>query len=196
MIKLEQDFTEIMRAAYRESGIENILPQYISIKKLYDRFFPLLEKIRKDKFKKGIDFGCGVSAAVVLGQLMDLDIIGIDIDEEFTVYPLSKGDYSYLPVQKNLAEKGFKILLFDTNCIPWDFEDDEMDFVFTFYSLLYDFSYSYKDKTLIENRLREMARILKNKGCIYFYGAKMLKETGWTNDQIRNIIQYKNITLY
>lgn len=167
-----KQFAEIHKASLRGADLSCIPEKYINSKKLYDRFVPVMEAVRGYDLNKGVDFGCGVGAATVLGRLMGVEITGIDIPEYTT------GPNPYSVVHQNLVKAGYPIKIFDTSQYPWDFAPNSFQFLLGFCAIGKDTSpNNVKDKDnmqqsdWVNDRLSELVRITRRKG-IWFLGPK------------------------
>ncbi len=124
-------FCKIMGQAVAGDALVRVPEKYHNLNALYQRFLPLLNRIKDAGFKRGLDFGCGMSVPTVLGRLLGLNIVGLDLDYqiESDVVPGGGGECSYSVVQRRLVGMGFPITNWDTNKTPYPFQDDSFDFI-------------------------------------------------------------------
>lgn len=141
---------------FSEINPEELPKKYRDIDTNYRRFSKPVMKAVRNGFKLGLDFGCGTSGCEVIGRLLGVHIIGMDI-------PVADGKESpYVPLQRALQRRGYNIILRDTTLYPWDFRDDNFDFVILYFSLNKEFM--HEDTFNLQLRLAELMRVTKNGG--------------------------------
>lgn len=165
-------FRDLHKTSLEGADLSAIPEKYLNSRKLYDRFLPVIETVKTFGFTGGLDFGCGVGAATVLASLLGVSLVGVDIPN----YPDGPNPYSV--VHANLIKMGYPIRIFDTARFPWDFANNQFQFLLGFCSIGKDNSpTSEKDKATMQQaewvnkRLAELVRITKRKG-VWFLGPK------------------------
>ncbi len=160
-------FASVIKQAMKMSDISKVPTKYLSPKKNYKRSSGLIKAARELKYSRGLDFGCGMGFCTVLGKLSDIDVVGLDIPTVGGMKRNKKGrrpsgPSPYLSMQTSLQELGYPLIITDTNQFPWDFEDDEFDFVIAWFSLTKQ--HMDQDAWDIKERLTEMVRITRPSG--------------------------------
>jgi SAM-dependent methyltransferase len=167
-INMFDEFHEIYTKAFESMDLDLIPDKYLDTKVLYDRLYEKVLSFKDKGRQKGLDFGCGVGAATILGKLCDIDIVGVDIpfcrQESFPSVSVIKNPYT--DVTDYLRNLGFTFYSFDTSVIPWtDFDDNEFDLLLSFNSLNDDYSVNSEknhvkfNDDFMRSRLMEILRI-------------------------------------
>lgn len=160
-------FANIINKAMQMSDISKVPTKYLSPKKNFKRCSGLIKTARELDYSRGLDFGCGMGFCTVLGKLFGIDVVGLDIPTVGGMKRNKKGrrpsgSSPYLSIQTSLQQLGYPMVIADTNKFPWDFEDDEFDFIIAWFSLTKQ--HMDKDEWSVEERLSEMVRITKKSG--------------------------------
>lgn len=160
-------FEQSMKKAMDASELVGIPDKYLQIKPNYLRVSRPITAALHSNFKKGLDFGCGMGFCSVLGRIAGIEIVGLDIPTVGGEKRNKKGirpdgPSPYLSVQKNLQKMGYPIVIADTNEYPWDFKDDEFEFVIAWFSLTKQ--HMNKENWSIDDRVAELVRITKPSG--------------------------------
>lgn len=160
-------FSNAMKQAMELSDTSGVPNKYMSPKKNYNRSFNLIKAARELQYTKGLDFGCGMGFCTVLGKITNIEVVGLDIPTVGGMKRNKKGmrpsgSSPYLSMQKNLQSLGYPIVIADTNRFPWDFEDNEFDFIVAWFSLTKQ--HMDKEEWSMNDRLAEMVRITKSGG--------------------------------
>lgn len=122
--------------------------------------------------KIGFDFGCGISIPIIISKYLPYQIIGIDIK-------INNEKSDYLPLQNKIIEDGEQIHYFDTSQYPWKYPDNYFDFGIASWSINKDFTLANKkgksSSSIVENRIKEIARIIKPGGKLFIRGGEESK---------------------
>lgn len=183
-------FDDAMKRAMQMSDISKVPTKYLSPKKNYKRNSNLIKTVRKFKYSRGLDFGCGMGFCTVLGKLFDIDIIGIDIPTVGGIKRNKKGrrppgPSPYLSMQTSLQKLNYPIIITDTNNFPWGFEDNEFDFIIAWFSLTKQ--HMDKNEWNIKDRLSEMVRITKKSGHWFVHPKSHVNVVGRCECNVKNI---------
>jgi len=165
-------FVDIMKKAIQVSDVSGVPAKYLALQKNYDRSLKVVTLAKKRGYLRGLDFGCGMGFCTVLGKLNKIEIVGLDIPTVGGMKRNKKGrrpdgPSPYISVQNNLQKLGYSIVISDTNNMPWDFMDDEFDFITAWFSLA--MQHMNKEEWSVQDRLSEMIRITKPSGCWFIH---------------------------
>ncbi len=121
----------------------------IALKQMFTIAKELLRVIRKDGTKRrGLDVGCAHGSLTVLAPGYKLEVVGLDINFR----PV------YVSTQTKLQEMGYPIVMYSELPLSM-FKNDEFDFIVM--------RKSKCKRMLDQDRIAELARILKNSGIWY-----------------------------
>lgn len=158
--QIKDQYNSFFRSVYSRIKVEELPKKYQDFENNFKRLVDPVLKAYNDGYRVGLDFGCGIGGCCVAGHMMGLKMTGIDIPE-------AEGKPSpYVPLQKELQSRGYSIILSDTNKYPWDFKDDQFDFIVLYFSLNKEFMHSELD---FELRLNELLRITRKGGAWYIW---------------------------
>ncbi len=158
--RIKNRYNNVFKDVYDKIDVEKLPKKYRDFENNFKRLSDPMVKASNDGYKVGLDFGCGMGGCCVVGHLLGLEITGIDIPE-------ADGKPSpYLPLQEELKSRGYPIVLTDTNEYPWEFSDDQFDFIILYFSLNKEFMHS---KLGFERRLEELLRITRKGGSWYIW---------------------------
>lgn len=158
--RIKGKYSNIFKALFLKIDVEALPKKYRNFDDNFKRLVSPITKACDDGHTVGLDFGCGIGGCCVLGHLMGLKMTGIDIPE-------AEGKPSpYLSLQTELNSQGYPIVMADTNEYPWEFDDDQFDFVILYFSINKEFMHS---ELGFERRLEELLRITKKDGSWYIW---------------------------
>lgn len=134
-------------------------------KNVFVRHVHNLVIIKKLGLKRGLDFGCGVCGVSVIGDLLGLDIVGVDIHKDETV---KNNFYNF---QKKVNESGYPVVFTVPNIYPIQgIDSSSFDFIYSYFSYLKNYPGYTEDQLkdlvsskqrLFKQRIREFFRLLK-----------------------------------
>jgi len=163
---VKNKFRKVIKGAIEKSDVSLVPSKYLNINRNYNRISRVVETIKTRGLATGLDFGCAMCFCTVLGQLNGINITGLDIPNVGGLKPNGRprraGVSPYLSVQKNIQKLGYPVKIMDTTKFPWDFLDDEFEFIVMWYS----FNKQQMDSANrdLEKRALELSRITKPNG--------------------------------
>jgi len=153
-------YNNVFKNLYDNINVGELPKKYRDYEGNFKRFANPVLKAHDDGYKTGLDFGCGVGGCCVVGSLLGLKMTGVDIPE-------AEGKPSpYLSLQHRM-QKNYSIVLCDTTEYPWEFEDNQFDFIVLYFSLNKEFM--HEDKLDFQKRLDELVRITRKGGAWYIW---------------------------
>lgn len=187
-------FHKIMGAVIEASDVSMVPNKYLALHSNFARADRVVREARKLGFRKGLDFGCGMSYCSVLAKIYNLKIVGLDIPEVGGKKRNNKGNRRagpspYLSVQKTLQRFGYPIVIADTTRFPWDFRDNEFEFVIAWFAL--NKQHMDREDWSMKDRLNELVRITKPKGVWFLHPkshAKAFKRSECNTKRIKAVV--------
>jgi hypothetical protein len=137
--KAKDIFMNVYETAYEQADTSRLQAKYLSATWLFNRAWKQLRTMRRLQLSKGLDFGCGAGASVVLGKLLGMKVVGMDIP--YFVFPhTSAGENPFGSLQRHLQSQGYDIVIRETMLYPWkEFKKRSFDCVISFNSIDSDY---------------------------------------------------------
>ncbi len=165
-MNIKNQFQKTMLDVIAKSDVSKVPSKYTNVKRNYDRISKIIGRAKKLNLTRGLDFGCAMCFCTVLGQLSGLNVTGVDIPSVGGLKPngrLRRNRVSpYLSIQENFQKIGYPIKIMDTTKFPWDFQDNEFEFIVMWYS--FNKQQMESGSWNLEDRARELSRITKING--------------------------------
>ncbi len=147
--------------------------QFFDTEHAWDKHYRVLKHATAHNHMKGLDFGPGTGASLIVADLLGMDVQGFDI-----AHTKDGRENKFLYCQKHLNSIGLKTTWSDSDIHPWPFPDNEFEFILCWDSLFTDWllweDFKDTDPRKATPRLNEMMRILKPAGAIYI-GCKKIQ---------------------
>jgi len=153
--------------------VTDLADRYYDVLQLWDRHQLILSHVQKLGSGCGLDFGPGTCASLIIGNLFNVPVKGLDILQAH------HGVNKFADIQKKVLAEGYDMCWHDTTQYPWPLLDNSFDFVICSDSIFVDWTTGDDWKEFITEgcnhpgsiaRVLEIIRVLKPEGCLYIRG--------------------------
>ena len=210
-IHIYNQFINIYNQAITKSNTKHIPNKYISTQGLHRKlygYYKLIKHAKQHNKQIGLDFGCAMSTPSVIAKLLNMHIVGIDIDQYNLTTPSPEFNTNktnielpYLDLINNLKQQeNLQIDIFNTNAYPWKYQDNTYEFIIASWALHKNMK---PQKGLIETtnnaqRINELLRISKPNSIWYIAPHQhitLLQQTKTYQQKTKNINIYNLVEL-